>query len=139
MIRVLVLITLCLAPSTLANLATCTSDNVEAPGWRRPAAPVCAMTVCCSCCTPSMDSVFVYKCTCAAGYYRTTWSTTSGGWLHTRRDDFILMAVRAAVTTDVADCVKCAAGTTQGFDSRQLGECLPCSTGEYATGAYDPQ
>ena len=33
MIRILVLITLCLPPSALANLATCTSDNVAAGGW----------------------------------------------------------------------------------------------------------
>ena len=33
MIRILILITLCSAPSALANLATCTSDNVAAGGW----------------------------------------------------------------------------------------------------------
>jgi hypothetical protein len=46
----------------------------------------------------------------------------------------ILMAGRAAVTTQTAGCVQCAAGKYQDMDSEQMSTCAPCYSGYYAAG-----
>ena len=98
-----------------------------------------AMTTHCRCCSISVTpSGWVHLCTCAAGYYRTAWSTTVGGWLcHApRRAGTTLSVVRAAVTTNYANCTPCPAGQFEDEESNQDSGCEPCPTGFYAAGAY---
>lgn len=113
----MLLVALGLPLCTQAELATCTVSNPAAPG----------------CCTTTMPSEWVYDCTCAAGYYRTTWSTVSAGeGVH---GDTAADWARAGVTTTYADCTACAEGTSQFYDSHQVDSCYPCPAGRYASGA----
>lgn len=97
--------------------ATCTANNPAASG----------------CCTTTMPSEWVYDCTCAAGYYRTTWSTVSAGEgvCGGTATDW----ARAGVRTTYANCTACAEGNYQPHNSQKMDSCYPCPAGHYASGA----
>ena len=138
MIRILVLITLCLAPSALANLATCTSADVTASGWLPQTTcttndhlfAVVVRAVCHlhgSICAPVLLATtallgqppLAVSCPVLGGA-----SLTIG---------------RAAVTTHYANCTQCAPGYYQDINSQQEDECVSCPTGYYSAGAYASQ
>ena len=135
MIRILVLITLCLPSFALANLATCTSDNVEAGGWL-------PQTIC-----ATNDHLLQLlqgrhgPCVCPSVHLRRgllSHHLVDHNWrlvAHPLVMPFVMVG-RAAVTTNHANCTQCTAGKYQDIESRQEYECIPCPTGYYANGVH---